>query len=222
MTMIRNMVRSDGSAESSGLKLIMPHSSFMASFIDARASKTSVNHLGSAVAWTALSLDHTTEDYSTVVVAGTADTNEQVIANVVSGQGILTHVTTTATDASLSGVITVTITVDGVELDPFVSETLPTGSARLCIGDFKAHSSDSSEAFSGLGGAQDSGYSAIATSNAYLPTPKQTISQGRIGIPFFESLEVKQQSSVNFRGDAYYQNSLVAYSRSIPDGVIAS
>jgi len=227
-SMIRGIVKGAGSApapegsSTTGMQLMLPVTSFLTGNIDIRPSKTLSGSLAIAAQWTALELDHSTEDFGTEITVGIADTTKQLIADV-TGSGLITQICSSALDAALSGTMTVTIEIDGIEIPLFVSDTLPTGSARLCIGDFKNHSvTGTGTAAEGIGGSHDSGYCDLLTANGWIPTPKQTTSEGRIGLVYHESFKVWMKGSVALHSGANYNKALVSYTKSIPYGVVSS
>ena len=154
-------------------------------------------------------------DYTPYAKTDTVDNNvEQQIVNIPVGKGVLTHVITP--ECHTSPTIKIRVVADGEEYI-FVTNSVPQGNGRLCLGGIldEFASTNGSASGAGIGSFFDAGFNA----NTKLAIkPNQAIQKG-IGLTFEKSLEVYFQcvtGGLNMSSE--YRNAYAVVANNIPLG----
>jgi len=201
----------------STMSLIMPETSFGSSDIDVRSTTSTEASMSSAATWTALDLDHSTEGWDSITYTATADTTQQEMVDI-TGSGVVTHIAVPS--LNFPGVITVTLEVDGVT-EVYTSGTMTNPSSRFCMGDFRHHKIvAATDYIEGIAGSHDTGFANTGAAYGFMTNPVQTLSEGRIGIPFLTSFNCKFQGSSAITSSSYANRGVVCLSNYIPKGVV--
>ena len=167
-----------------------------------------------ALFWSEISASHTSKGFETVQLSAALNTLEQTIVDV-NGEGILTHVLSTALSAS--GFTTIRVTIDGIETS-FNSDIMTSANIdRFAVGNFLGFQAGSlSDHCVGLGSDFDLGFE---TNVIFMPTPTQSTQDKLIGMKFNQSLKVTIQASVNISATAEMNKAAACYTTYIPEGL---